>query len=68
MSGSHWFTLGFATIGWLIHPEAHPAATCGPTDPILGARAPVRIRALPPTVQALPPASQVITDIGYIVG
>ena len=39
MSGSHWFTLGSATIGWLIHPEAHPAATCGPTDPVLGATA-----------------------------
>ena len=68
MSGSHWFTLGSATIGWLIHPEAHPAATCGPTDPILGATAPVLIRALPPPVQALPPASQVSTDIGYVVG
>ena len=39
MSGTHWFTHGSATIGWIIHPEAHPAATCGHTDPILGATA-----------------------------
>jgi hypothetical protein len=39
MGGTQLFTLGSATIGRLIHPEAHPAAICGPTGPILGATA-----------------------------